>query len=398
MAQLVSSGFDATLTQAANAINTIPNYSILSLGNSQAGFQSFRADRGTLPFIPGQQNALKGNFINFSFTADGFAIGLNGSLQMIPEVAKITAIITGILGIFGLLSGQSAGDPIPLPKVITADAGISIGSLIGATNGIQALINLLQGTVNAWKGAIQRAITSIQNLFKCLLKNPLLAFAILAKILRQLGLTMPPGLLAVLQALKELLTKAFTFVIDIALPADILAFIKKLLSFKIPPFLLLPFIPEIPGCSPAFYSGRPPVTASYGTIVTPQPNNGLGITSSAVSTQIQTGYTVLTGVGSAPTLATTKTVLTLSGYAATDPSFFQPQTLDQSTLAPSNLTTSLAPANSQIRQAQDALISSGNTFTTTVAVMQKDVSRVGILPRTSPLDDLLCAPNQLVNR
>jgi hypothetical protein len=386
----------ATFTDFISASSGSYNLYSVKSDSGSTGVK-FVLDQRTAYWQPSFQTANQGRFLNFSFTADGFSVGIAGSLQMIPEVAKITSIITGILGILGLFTGNSANEPLPLPKVITADPGITLGSLLGATNGLQTLINVLKGTIDAWKGAIQRAITSIKNLFKCLLKNPLLALSILARIFRQLGVTLPPEMIAAMQVIREALNKIFSFTIDIALPLDVLDFIKRLLSFKIPPFLLLPFIPDIPGCSPAFYTGRPPVSTSYGTILSPQIDIGTGITSSRISTNITTQYSILTEVGQGPTLATTKNLVVLSGYSPTDSNFYKLQTVNGN-LQTTNLDNFLSPANSQIRQVQDNLISSGNNFSNTVSSMEKDVSRIGIVPRTSPLDDLLCAPNQLVNR
>ena len=388
------------LNSFANAISVpaASQYTFYQSGNYGSGNSGikFSLDQRTAYWQPATQSANVGKFINFSFTADGFSVGIGGALQSIPQVAQVTAIIQGILGILGLFT-NSANEPLPMPKVVTADAGISIGALIGATNGLQALINLLKGTVAAWKGAIQRAITSIQNLFKCLLKNPLLAIAIIARILKQAGVSLPPGLIAAIQAVRELLTKILSFTIDIALPLDILNWLKKLLSFKIPPFLLLPFIPDIPGCSSAFYSGRPPVAASYGTLLDPQQNTGTGGFSTTVySTNIKPQYTVITNVGEAPTLALTTKLVNLSSYSPSDSGFFAPQSLNANLIAQS--AGVLSPTNSVIRQTQDQLISSGNTFVNTVTAMSKDVSRIGITSRTSPLDDLLCAPNQVTNR
>jgi hypothetical protein len=286
----------------------------------QVGIFQFSADPREAGYRPGAQNLMQGKFINFSFNAnDQLSFSASFSLSAIPELAKISAIISGILGIFGLLEG-SAGAPIEMPKLVTAPGGLTLAALIGARNGIELLKNILQGQIKAIVAEVQRAIQSIKNLFACALKDPLLVLTLLSRILGRGWITFPPQLKLALQAIRDLISTTFTLTLiaDIPMIDQLLAFLKM----RIPPFLLLPFLPYIPGCGGGFYSGRPPQSPSYAISVDPQPSTGLGQFVGELNVPSSKLWIPVATPGNAVTLIDSGTVYNNGGYNLQDTSLF----------------------------------------------------------------------------
>jgi hypothetical protein len=349
-------------------------------------------------FTPSLQRSGTGNFINFSIQADGnFGISLNGSLSAIPQLAQVAAIIQGILGIFGL--GQAPAEPPSQPKTITIDPGVTLATLFGASQGVAFLVQILKGKINQVKNYINSAVTSIQNLVKCLLKNPLLAAALLAKLIRQGWITMPEPLKKALEAARDLINKTIGLNLIIYNPfAEYLKKLKEWLQYKFPPPILLPFIPYIPGCSPGFYSGTPPlyfnditpIVAEVDPQIVTSPN---GFTSK-IDLKVPT-IPVDFGPGAKPDLALTdeQVKALLGSYNPYDPylSGIAPNILDSNLISSFPLGTG---SNSVTRQVQDKLISASNSVVSSITALSKDISRSTYIPRPSPLDDLLCAPGE----
>ena len=355
----------------------------------------WRYDDRVSTFVTATQRTNVGNFINFSLQGDQFGISIGGTLSSIPQLAQVSAIIQGVLGIFGL--GQTAPEPPVQLKTITVDAGVTLATLFGASQGINFLVQVLRGKIEEIKNYVQSAITSIQNLIECVLKNPLLAAALLAKIIRQGWLTMPVGLREVLEKARDIINGTIGLNILVYNPlAKLIAFIKKLLSYKFPPPFLLPFIPYIPGCSPAFYSGRPPTTLRDTTpIVTPQTITvGGGFTS-----QINTPAVIPLDIGPGANPNLTLTPLELANLGAEYNPFdlYTSGTIGSTLNQDLNITNyPLRPTttNSATRQVQDQLLSARTKVVNDITVLNKDISRAGFIPRPNPLDELLCKPGE----
>lgn len=338
-----------------------------------------------------------GNFINFSLQADGtFGISISGSLSAIPQLAQVSAIIQGILGVFGL--SNSPPEPSAQPKTTTIPPGVTLATLFGASQGIAFLIQVLKGKVEQVKNYINSAVQSIENLIKCLFKNPLLAAALLAKLIRQGWITMPESVKLVLKKAQELINATIGLNLIMNNPlTQFLAKLKEWLQFKFPPAILLPFIPYIPGCSPGFYSGLPPpsfIDRPTLSGVTPQEITRPGGFTSKLNLVVPT-IPIDFGPGAKPDLALTDQQVSnlLGGY---DPynlylSGVQPTILNNNLQSNYPLSTGV---NSNTRQIQDKLITASNSVVNNISVLSKDISRAGFIPRPSPLDDLLCAPGE----
>ena len=345
------------------------------------------------------QRSYTGKFLNFSLNADGsFGISVNGSLAMVPQLAQVAAIIQGILSAFGLT--QSAPEPPDQLKTITIDPGVTLATLFGASQGLNFLVQVLKGKIAAIKNYVDNAITSIQNLIKCVLKNPLLAAQLLAKIIRQGWITLPPGLRDALIAARDFINQTIGLNLIIYNPlADWLKKLQEWLKYKFPPPILLPFIPYIPGCSPAFYSGRPPMALLDKDPITaevePQVITSPGGFTSKLNITVPVTYLEF-GPAAAPDLTLTdEQVKNLLG--SYDP--YNPYTSGTiATVFDTSLNNSNFPqqsgSNSNTRQVQDKLIAASNKVTNDIAVLRKDISRAGYIPRPSPLDDLLCKPGE----
>jgi hypothetical protein len=340
-----------------------------------------------------------GRFVNFSINADGnFGINLNGSLAMVPQLAQVSAIIQGILGIFGL--SQAGPEPEPQLKVITTGPGVSLATLFGASQGIAFLVQVLKGKIEQVKNYVTSAIQSISNLFECLLKNPLLAASIIAKLIRQGWIKMPPGVKEALEKVRDAINKVYG--LNIIINNPIIDYIKKLkewLQYKFPPAILLPFIPFIPGCSPGFYSGRPPAAVIGNDPITSQVTPQTVTIPGGFTSQLNIDVPKITlafGPGSTPDLALTDDQVNnlLGGYNPYD--LYTSGTIGKQ--FDENLNVSNYPlstnTNSATRQVQDKLISASNKVSNDVTVLNKDISRAGYIPRPSPLDDLLCKPGE----
>lgn len=340
-----------------------------------------------------------GNFINFSLQSDGtFGINLSGSLAAIPQFAQVSAIIQGILGIFGL--SVEAPEPKPQLKYVTLDAGVSLATLFGASQGINILVQVLKGKINAIKNYVTGAVASIQNLFKCLLKNPLLAASLIAKMIRQGWISLPEPVKAALEQVRDAINKVYGLNILINNPiTQFLAKLREWLQYKFPPPILLPYIPYIPGCTDEFYSGRPPA-AFIGldpiqAQVTPQTITVPGGFYSQISLDVPT-INIPFGPGENPNLALSDDQVSnlLNSY--------NPYDLYTAGIATTELDQNLnivnypkiSPANSGVRQVQDKLISASNSVVNNITALNKDISRSGFIPRSNPLDDLLCAPGE----
>jgi hypothetical protein len=171
------------------------------------------------------------------------------------------------------------------------------------------------------------------------------------------------------------------------------------LQYKFPPPILLPYIPYIPGCTNAFYSGRPPaefigkdpITAD----VAPQTITVPGGFYSKISLVVPT-INIPYGPGQSPDLALSDQQVSnlLNSY---NPYDLYTAGIAQVQLD-SNLNVSnfpkVSPTNSGVRQVQDKLISASNSVVNNITALNKDISRSGYIPRSNPLDDLLCAPGE----
>jgi hypothetical protein len=363
-------------------------------------FFAISLDPRNAPFDIALQRSPTGNFVNFSLQADGnFGISINGSLAAIPQLSQVAAIIQGILGVFGL--SQAAPEPPAQLKTITLDPGVTLATLFGASQGIAFLVQVLRGKVQQVKNYINSAVTSIKNLFDCLLKNPLLAATLIAKLIRQGWIKLPPVVREALEQLRDVINKTIGLNIIIYNPiADFLKKLREWLQFKWPPPILLPFIPFIPGCSPAFYSGRPPsflldrreITAE----VEPQFITRPGGFTSRVTFDVPE-IPLEIGPGRNPDLSLTdEQVQNLLGS-------YDPYNLNLAGILPVDLNEDLQRStnfplspggNSSVRQVQDRLISASNSLVNNITALNKDVSRAGLAPRSSPLDDLLCKPTR----
>ena len=355
--------------------------------------------RGGL-FTKSLQGGTPGRFINFSLQADGtFGINISGSLSAIPQFAQVSAIIQGILGIFGL--SQSQAEPEPQPKYITLDAGVSLATLFGASQGINFLLQVLKGKINAIKNYVKSAVTSIENLFACFLKNPLLAASLIAKLIRQGWISLPPAVKEALEKIRDAINKVVGLNILINNPlTQYLAKLREWLQYKFPPPILLPYIPFIPGCTNSFYSGRPPAEFIGNTPITadvdPQTITVPGGFYSQINLQVPT-IDIPFGPGPTPNLAlsddqVSNLLNTVNPYDIYTAGVAQ-VTLDGD-LNVSNFPTS-ASTNSSVRQVQDKLITASSKVVNDITVLSKDISRAGLIPKTNPLDDLLCRPGEV---
>ena len=356
-------------------------------------FFSVSVDPRNRPFNPSLQRSPTGSFVNFSLQADGnFGINVNGALAAVPQLAQVAAIIQGILGVFGLT--QAVPEPPAQLKTVTIDPGISLATMFGASQGIAFLVQVLRGKIEQVKNYINSAVTSIKNLFDCILKNPLLAASIIAKLIRQGWIKLPDGLKIALEQARDVINKTLglNFVIYNPLK-DYLEQIKRWLRYKFPPPILLPFIPFIPGCSPGFYSGRPPSFAlgrtPIETQVDPQTITRPGGFTSRINISVPE-IPIAFGPGRPPDLSLNdEQIQNLLGS-------YDPYDLNTSGTLPVELNENLlrtntqGPGNNPNRQVQDRLISASNSIVGDITSLNKDVSRAGFAPRSSPLDDLLC--------
>jgi hypothetical protein len=361
----------------------------------------FRIEKDTTGglYAKSLQGGTPGRFINFSLQADGtFGINISGSLSAIPQFAQVSAIIQGILGIFGL--SNSPADPTPQPKYITIDAGVSLATLFGASQGINFLLQVLRGKINAIKNYVKSAVSSIENLFKCFLKNPLLAASLIAKLIRQGWISLPQPVKVALERIRDLINKTIGLNILINNPlTQFLAKLREYLQYKFPPPILLPYIPFIPGCTDGFYSGRPPAAFigndPINADVDPQTITVPGGFFSQIDLQVPT-ISIPFGPGTTPNLALTDDQISnlLGTYNPYDlyTSGVASVELDQD-LNTTNFPT-VAQTNSSVRQVQDKLISASSKVVNDITVLSKDISRAGLIPKTSPLDDLLCKPGE----
>jgi hypothetical protein len=354
-------------------------------------------DPRTTLFEKSMQRTQTGNFINFSLAANGdFGINISGSLAAIPQLAQVSAIIQGILGIFGLQ--QTAGEPLQQYKEITTGPGVTLATLFGASQGVAFLVQVLKNKINAIKNYVTAAVTSITNLFQCILKNPLLAATILAKIVRQGWIKLPEPVRLALTKIKDVINETIGLNILINNPlTKWLASLKEWLMYKFPPEILLPFIPYIPGCTPEFYSGRPPVellNAPKIVGVEPRVITIPGGFTSKINIDVPV-INIPIGPNANPDLALTDDqVQALLGS-------YDPYNLSTAGILPNTFNAdlisnypTLTPSNSATRQVQDKLITASNKVVNDITVLNKDISRAGYIPRPSPLDDLLCAPGE----
>lgn len=363
-------------------------------------FLSISLDQRNRPFDLALQRSATGSFVNFSLQADGnFGININGSLAAIPQLSQVAAIIQGILGVFGL--GMAPAEPASQPKTITIDPGVSLATLFGATQGIAFIVQVLRGKIQQIQNYVNSAVTSIKNLFDCVLKNPLLAASLIAKLIRQGWIKLHPAIREALEQIRDVINKTIGLNLVIYNPiADFLKKLREWLQFKWPPPILLPFIPFIPGCSPAFYSGRPPSflldRQPIEAQVEPQFINRPGGFTSRINLTVPT-IPVEFGPGRNPDLSLTdEQVQNLLGS-------YDPYDLNVSGTLPVELNENLlksnyptsSGSNSSVRQVQDRLISASNSIVNDITVLNKDVSRAGFVPRSSPLDDLLCKPTRV---
>lgn len=350
-------------------------------------------------FAKSLQGGQPGRFVNFSLQADGtLGINISGSLAVVPQLAQVSAIIQGILGIFGL--SQSGPEPAPQPKFVTLDAGVSLATLFGASQGINFLVQVLKGKINAIKNYVTSAVSSIENLFKCFLKNPLLAASIIAKMIRQGWISLPPAVKEALEKVRDAINKIYGLNILINNPlTQYLAKLREWLQYKFPPPILLPYIPYIPGCTDSFYSGRPPAAfIGQDTItaeVQPQTIDVPGGFYSQINLDVPT-INIPFGPGENPNLALSDEQVSnlLNSYNPYDLYTAGVAQVElNADLNVSNVPTVKA-TNSSVRQVQDKLISASNSVVNNITALNKDISRAGFIPRTNPLDDLLCAPGE----
>lgn len=368
------------------------------MSNIYAGnYLKIGIDQRTVPYNLSLQGTGTGNFINLSINADGnFGLNINGSLSAIPQLAQVSAIISGILAVFGL--SQTEAEPPAQFKTVTLDPGVTLGTLFGAAVGVNFLVQVLKGKIEQIKNYINSAVTSIENLFECLTKNPLIAAAIIAKMIRKGWIVMPEPVKVALEKIRDAINKTIGLNIIINNPlAEYLRKLREFLQYKFPPPILLPFIPFIPGCTPAFYSGRPPLVFLNKQPIVAEVEPRVITTPGGFTSKINVEVPVIPvdfGPGESPNLELSdQQVENLLGS-------YNPYDLYTSGIIPTELNENLinsnypiqpAATNSAVRQVQDRLISAGNSLSSTVtALNNKDVSRVGYIPRSSPLDDLLC--------
>jgi hypothetical protein len=226
----------------------------------------------------------------------------------------------------------------------------------------------------------------------------LIAASLIAKLIRQGWISLPEPLKVALETIRDGINKIVG--INILINNPITRFLKKLrewLQYKFPPPILLPYIPFIPGCTKDFYSGRPPaafigrdeITAQ----VAPQTITVPGGFNSQIDLNVPT-ISIPFGPGENPNLALTDEQVSnlLNSYNPYDlfTSGVAQVELDQD-LNRSNVPT-ISATNSSVRQVQDQLISASNKVVNDITVLSKDISRSGLIPKSSPLDDLLCKP------
>jgi len=355
----------------------------------------WRPDDRVTPLVSVIPRTNVGNFINFSLQGDQFGVSIGGTLSSVPQLAQVSAIITAVLGIFGL--GSTPPEPPSHPRVITVDAGVTLGTLFGAAAGINFLVQLLRGKIEQIKNYVTSAVTSIKNLIECVLKNPLLAAQLLAKIIRQGWLQMPVAMREFLEKTRDVINGTIFLNILVYNPiAKIIEAIKKFLSFKFPPAFLLPYIPFIPGCSPAFYSGRPPSGNSYDTALTPQSNVNVGGFTSQVNMEINT-IPLEIGPGENPYLGLTPLQMENLSNDYNPYDLYLSGTVGKtlnSDLTVDNYPLRPNATNSATRQVQDQLLSARTKVVNDITVLSKDISRAGFIPRPNPLDELLCKPGE----
>ncbi len=363
-------------------------------------FLKIGIDPRNRPFDLALQRSPTGRFVNFSLQADGnFGININGSLAVVPQLAQVAAIIQGILGIFGL--SQASPEPADQPKTITTDPGVTLATLFGASQGIALIVQVLKGKIRQIENYVRSAVTSIKNLFDCLLKNPLLAAALIAKLIRQGWIKLHPAIREALEQIRDTINKTIGLNIIIYNPlADFIRKLQEWLRYKWPPPILLPFIPFIPGCSPAFYSGRPPAFLLDRAPITAEVEPSIITRPGGFTTSINLNVPEIPlefGPGRNPNLELTDEQVQnlLASY--------DPYSLTVSGVLPTELNENLLNANyptfsgsnSATRQVQDRLISASNTIVGDITSLNKDISRSGFAPRSSPLDDLLCKTSRV---
>jgi len=371
----------------------------MSVANAPTNWFVIEKDPTGGMYAKSLQGGTPGRFINFSLQADGtLGINISGSLSAIPQLAQVSAIIQGILAIFGL--SQSAPEPTPQPKYVTIDAGVSLATLFGASQGINFLLQVLKGKINAIKNYITSAVSSIQNLFACFLKNPLLAASLIAKMIRQGWISLPTPVKAALEQVRDAINKVVGLNILINNPlTQYLAKLREWLQYKFPPPILLPYIPYIPGCTDSFYSGRPPAAFIGKDPINAQvPPQTITVPGGFYS-QIELDVPLINipfGPGPAPSLALSddQVAKLLNGYNPYDLYTAGVSQVElNENLIVSNFPT-VSATNSSVRQVQDKLISASNKVVNDITVLSKDISRSGLIPKTNPLDDLLCRPGE----
>lgn len=342
-------------------------------------------------FTPTKQYSNTGQFINFSLQGDQFGVSISGSLAAIPAFAQAKAIVEAIMAIFGLGS-DSPLPPIQL-KTITVDPGITLATLFGASQGISYLVQLLKGKIDQVKSQIETAITSITNLIKCALKNPLVAASLLARIIRQGWISIPPALREAVQKIRDVLNATIGLNLIVYNPfVEIIEFIKKALNYKFPPPFFLPFIPYVPGCGGNFYSGRPSLVTNTATFVTPQVVTLPGAFTSQVRVTAVTVPSDI-GPGKAPNLTIDQLTIDKLNEQYSPFNLYTSGTIGKG--LNENLDVTNYPArpnavNSATRQVQDQLINASQKVTNDITQLNKDISRAGYVPRSNPLDELVC--------
>jgi hypothetical protein len=232
------------------------------------------------------------------------------------------------------------------------------------------------------------------------LKNPLLAASLIAKMIRQGWISLPPAVKVALENIRDVINKTIGLNILINNPVtQFLAKLREWLQYKFPPPILLPYIPFIPGCTDAFYSGRPPASFigadPINADVDPQVITVPGGFNSQINLQVPV-INIPFGPGPTPNLALTDDQVSnlLNSY---NPYDLYTSGVSQVELN-ENLTVSNFPTinatNSSVRQVQDKLITASSKVVNDITVLSKDISRAGLIPKTNPLDDLLCRPGE----
>jgi len=372
----------------------------MTVANAPKNWFTIEKDTTGGMYAKSLQGGTPGRFINFSLQADGtFGINISGSLSAIPQLAQVSAIIQGILGVFGL--SQSPAEPTPQPKYITIDAGVSLATLFGASQGINFLVQVLRGKINAIKNYVKSAVSSIENLFKCFLKNPLLAASLIAKLIRQGWISLPAPVKVALENLRDLINKTIGLNILINNPlTQYLAKLREWLQYKFPPPILLPYIPFIPGCTDSFYSGRPPAAFIGNDPITSDVEPQNITVPGGFYSQINLDVPVINipfGPGTTPNLSLSDDQIAnlLGTYNPYDPYTSGTAQVElNENLNVSNVPTAPSSSNSAVRQVQDKLISASSRVVNDITVLSKDISRSGFIPKTNPLDDLLCRPGE----